>query len=102
MGKLYGVTKTCSCDSCVAEKPVHGTPEPQRVPSDAQCLPPAPCDFRVGDRVVYTNDHGVSFDLAVTGFSPKPEPDGRFVYLNKGSWWFPVKPGSLQHWRSDE
>jgi len=67
------------------------------LPSDAQPSPPIPCNFKVGDRVTYTNDYGVSFrDELVTGFSPAVESYGGFVYLDKDSWWFPVPPGALQ------
>lgn len=65
--------------------------------SDAQQTPPVPCDFKLGDTVTFTNDYGVSFaDLRVVGFSPTVEGQGRFVYLDKSSWWFPVPPESLQ------
>lgn len=67
------------------------------LPADAQRSPPVPCKLKVGDRVTYTNDYGVSFhDELVTGFSPTVESYGGFVYLDKDSWWFPVPPGALQ------
>ena len=62
---------------------------------DAQLTPPVPCDFAVGDVVTFTNDYGAKFhNRLVTGFSPAPEY-GRFVYLDKDAWWFPVRPQSL-------
>jgi len=64
---------------------------------DALRTPPVPCDFRLGDRVTFTNDNGVSFNgHRVTGFSPTVEGDGRFIYLDFDCWWFPVKPENLQ------
>lgn len=64
---------------------------------DAQRTPPVPCDFKLGDKVTFTNDNGVSFkDHLVTGFSPTVEGNGRFVYLDFDCWWFSVKPDNLQ------
>ena len=63
---------------------------------DAQRTPPVPCDFKVGDKVAFTNDFGITFsDLIVTGFTPTVEGQGRFIYLDKECWWFAVTPGSL-------
>lgn len=62
---------------------------------DAQTSPPVPTEFKVGDRVTFTNDYGVKFhDRVVTGFSPSVE-NGRFVYLDNDSWWFPLNPAQL-------
>lgn len=64
---------------------------------DATTSPPVPCDLKLGDVVTFTNDFGVAFnDLKVTGFTPCFEGHGRFVYLDKDSWWFPVKPDQLR------
>ena len=64
---------------------------------DATTSPPVPCDLKLGDVVTFTNDFGVAFcDLKVTGFTPSGEGHGRFVYLDKDSWWFPVKPDQLR------
>lgn len=59
--------------------------------------PPLPCDFKVGDRVIFTNDYGVSFHKVVRGFTRKPQGVDilRFVYLDLDCWWFPVEPESL-------
>jgi hypothetical protein len=63
---------------------------------DAQETPPVPCDFKLGDKVTFTNDNGIAFHgHVVTGFSPTVEGGGRFVYLDKDSWWFPVRPENL-------
>ena len=38
---------------------------------DAQETPPVPCDFKLGDKVTFTNDNGIAFHgHVVTGFSP--------------------------------
>ena len=69
------------------------------VPSDMQADPPVPCAFKVGQRVVYTNCQGVTFDRVVRGFasSPHGHPTAdRFVYLDSDSWWFPVQADRLQ------
>ena len=76
-------------------------------PSTARCQAPlgARCDhfitsprgLKLGDVVTFTDDFGVAFsDLKVTGFTPSVEGHGRFVYLDKDSWWFPVKPDQLR------
>lgn len=67
-----------------------------RLPDDAQDSPPIPCDFKVGDKVVFTNDYGVEFQLFVRGFCPEPILNGRFIYVFTDCWWFPVKPESLR------
>lgn len=64
--------------------------------SDAETNPPIACNFKVGDKVNFTNDYGVVFrNETVTGFSPTIE-GGRFVYLDWASWWFPAKPEQLK------
>ena len=46
--------------------------------------------------MTFTNDNGIAFHgHVVTGFSPTVEGGGRFVYLDKDSWWFPVRPENL-------
>lgn len=58
--------------------------------------PPVECSFVVGDPVTYMNEYGVSFDgYRVIGFADDDGLNGRFIYLNKSSWWFPVKPSEL-------
>lgn len=60
-----------------------------------QSVPPVECLFSAGDVVTFTNDQGVSFEgLKVLGFAGEPT-HGRFIHLDKDSWWFPVHPGSL-------
>jgi hypothetical protein len=50
--------------------------------------------LRPGQKVTYTNEYGVSFNsLTVMGFC-EPQ-NGRCVYLNKDSYWYPVNPENL-------
>lgn len=51
-------------------------------------------DLKVGQKVTYTNDYGVKFEgYTILGFCT---PDnGRCVFLNKDSYWFPVDPKNL-------
>lgn len=72
---------------------IHGATYP--LPIDAEATPPVPCDYKIGERVTFTNDNGVVFpDQRITGFSPDIL-NGRFVYLDFDCWWFPVKPANL-------
>jgi hypothetical protein len=77
-------------------KPVHGATKPKNVPFDMVTTSPVPCDFAVGDLVVYTNDYGLTFDKVVRGFVADGGRFGRFVYIDTDSWWAPVEPESLQ------
>lgn len=91
----------CGCPR-TPTKPIHGAPKRDNVPSDMQCTPPVPCDFAVGDAVIFTNDYGVEFPAVVRGFARQPHgiEGDRFVYLrfvNPGAWWFPHRPQSLRH-----
>jgi hypothetical protein len=54
-------------------------------------------DLKVGDFITFTNEFGVSFeDLEILGFrSNKDYMPDRNVYLNKSSYWFPVKLSEL-------
>lgn len=54
--------------------------------------PPRPCNFKVGDVVMYTNDYGITFGpFNVIGFT-KPENvlNGRCVHINTDAPWYPV------------
>lgn len=67
----------------------------EQVKAELLMQPPEGCDLKVGDKVTYTNDYGVSFHgLTVIGFAKEP-CNGRFVHLDTDSYWFPVKPESL-------
>ena len=58
---------------------------------------PIECDLKVGDRVIYKNDFGIKVGpFEVIGFEKKEDiSGGRFVYLNKACYWFPVKAEQL-------
>ncbi len=58
---------------------------------------PKPCDLKVGDLVVATNEYGISFpNLVVIGFAkPENEVGGRFIHISSSSPWFPAKRESL-------
>lgn len=61
-------------------------------------VPNPKIDFKSGDRVVFTNDYGVSFtDLTIIAIGKCSElwKYGHCIYLDKESYWFPVKPESV-------
>ena len=48
-------------------------------------------ELQTGDRILYVNDHGVVFGPhKILGFC-RPEPNGRCVYFDHVSYWFPAK-----------
>lgn len=55
-------------------------------------------DFKPGDRVVFTNDFGVSFSnmtiIAISKYNYLWYY-GHCIYLDNDSYWYPVKPESL-------
>lgn len=60
--------------------------------------PPVPCDFKVGDKVIFKNDYGVEFELTVLGFSNGTIlKNGAFIHLDGGAYWFPHLPDCLRH-----
>jgi hypothetical protein len=64
--------------------------------ADFTKVPPEGCPFVVGQRVVFTNDQGVTFGpLRVYGFDVAPHY-GRAVYILKDSYWMPVRVDSLR------
>lgn len=88
---------TCTCRMCAPVKPAHGAPNPTRIPHDMHLAPPEGCPLRPGDRVTYTNDQGVTFHgKTVKGFTKAVGEDGRCVYIDSDSWWFPVRPDRLR------
>lgn len=51
-------------------------------------------DLKVGDKVMFTNDYGVTFGPAeVLAFSPHVY--GRVVYWDNSAYWFPARPDQL-------
>ncbi len=62
--------------------------------------PPSPCSFKVGDRVTFTNEFGVSFRaMRVIGFANDDSFYGRFIHIvgpdHPGAYWFPHAPSEL-------
>ncbi len=51
----------------------------------------------IGQKVSFTNEYGVSFlSRVVLGFAQKnDELNGRYIYINNVSYWFPVPFNSL-------
>lgn len=80
-------------------KSVHGEAKPFHIIHDLSDVPPVPCDFKLGDRVIFTNDAGLKWEHTIRAFSKQlPERDwGRFVHIfpYTDAWWFPVSPDSL-------
>lgn len=67
-------------------------------------FPPAGCttDLIVGEKVIYTNEYGISFEMEVIGFAKNDSFYGRYIHLiragtdGKGSaWWFPSHPDEV-------
>lgn len=54
-------------------------------------------DFQKGQQVMFTNEYGVKFGAyEILGFCQNPEQFyGRCVYLDKESYWFPVRPSEI-------
>lgn len=53
-------------------------------------------DLSVGDMVLFTNDAGAVFGpYEVLAFG-NPDRNGRCVYIDKESYWFPARPDQLQ------
>lgn len=52
--------------------------------------------FKVGDKVTFTNEYGVSFyNLNIIGIDSDNSFYGRQIYLNTDSYWFPHTPNEL-------
>lgn len=82
-------------------KPIHGEAVPFHIQHGYSDKSPVPCDFKLGDKVIFTNDAGGQFTATVRGFCKEignvlPK---RFVYVfpDNSSWWLPVSPETLKH-----
>lgn len=89
-----------------AQKRVHGAPIPFWEKLGLREHPPVPCEFTLGERVVFTNEYGLSFDCQIIGFADEVEDfNGGFIHLirhgktseNGSAWWFPHAPSELAH-----
>ena len=61
-------------------------------------VPNPKIDFKVGDKVVFTNDFGVSFtDLTIIAIGKLHDlwRYGHCIYLDMENYWYPVNPCSL-------
>jgi len=83
-------------------KPIHGEAKPIWEKFGLFQFPPLECSFRVGDKVIYTNEAGIKFDMDVVGFSKDANFYGRFIHLVRhksdgdgSAWWFPHHPSEL-------
>lgn len=94
---------SCGCGYSVKQVPVLADfwRVQDKKPSDLVAVSPVSCDFALGDRVVFTNDYGVKFNLIVRGFASQshtadhPEWAQRFIYVFNDAWWFPVAAETL-------
>lgn len=58
--------------------------------------PPIPCDLKVGDKVTFTNEFGISFpNLTIIGFADDTSFYNRFIHLDTECYWFPTTLQSL-------
>lgn len=85
-------------------KPIHGAPVNKTIEAikaidkTYTTTPPEGCPFHVGDKVLFTNDYGVKFELEVYGFRvPVSDflPDNT-MYIFTDAYWFPVKPSTCK------
>lgn len=77
-------------------KPIHSEPQALWQKHGLQQFPSVPCQFKIGDRVIFTNDNGVKFVQTVVGFSADDSLPGRYVHTITDTWegsagWFPHK-----------
>ena len=60
---------------------------------------PIPCEFKLGDEVVFTNEYGVVwYGYTIIGFCGENELHGRTIHIARGdqdAWWFPHRPSEL-------
>lgn len=64
----------------------------------SEIMPNPKIDFKVGDKVVFTNDYGVSFiDQTIIAIGKYNDlwKYGHCIFLDNDSYWYPVKPESL-------
>lgn len=80
-------------------KTIHGEPTPFHVKHGLSAIPPIPCAFTLGQKVVFTNDAGLKFERTVRAFSKEVSATAYkgfiYIFADNSSWWFPVLPESL-------
>lgn len=63
--------------------------------SEIEKEPPIPCDFRLNQKVMFTNDNGCVFGpYTIIGF--EKEPCKRFIYLDYECYWFPTSVNNIK------
>lgn len=55
-------------------------------------------EFKVGDKVTFTNSNGVVFEgKTIIGFAQEEDQfDSRFIYIDCDSYWFPHRENELK------
>ena len=83
-------------------KPIHGAAQKLWEKFRLSPTPPVECQFNIGDKVIYTNEAGIKFDMDVVGFSGDTNFYGKFIHLVRhgsngdgNAWWFPHHPSEL-------
>lgn len=84
-------------------KPIHGQAQSLCEKHGLKPVPPIDCEFKLGDRVIFTNDQDVKFEQIIIGFSSNDDFYGRFIHAIgiNGTWdgcagWFPHHPSQLE------
>jgi hypothetical protein len=85
-------------------KSIHGKAAPLWQLHGLKQFPPVACQFKLNDRVIFTNDYGVSFTNIIIGFSADDSFYGRFIHTIRaegGSWegdagWFANHPSQIK------
>ena len=63
-----------------------------------QTEPPVDCQFKLGDKVTFTNPQGSIFEgHTVIGFANDASFYGKFIHLDLDCYWYPLHPSSLSH-----
>lgn len=83
-------------------KPIHGAPAPSWRRFGLEEQPPEPTEYRIGQRVIFTNEYGLKFEMEVVGFAKDSSFQGRFIHTIRAgtdgsgsAWWFPHRPSEL-------
>lgn len=91
------------CPTVTEGKQIHGAPLKSWERFGLQKFPPVACDFKVDEKVIYTNEFGVSFEMDVVGFAKDTSFYGRFIHLVRSgtdgsgsAYWFPHSPEELK------
>jgi len=87
----------------ISEKRIHGAGFELWEKFGLQKFPPVQCEFKMGQKVIFTNEYGLEFEMDVVGYSKDTEFYGRFIHTvthgtdgNGSAWWFPHRPEELR------